>query len=262
MPEEIKVLCVDDEQNVLNSLRRLFMDEDYTVLTASSGKEGISILEREAAQIVISDYRMPSMNGVEFLEEVYKRWPQTVRIVLSGYADASAIVGAINVGHIYKFIPKPWNDEELKVTIKNSIERYYLYKKNLELTQELKAKNEELRGLLEEKSRSLEIRTRSLSIHQSLLDALPVGILGIDNAGMVVMCNAFCLDFCHKGEGLIGNDVCSVIPRPVVEFIEKVKASCRASAYYEHEGAKLRLIGKVVEDQGVILVAVPEDMPA
>ncbi len=73
---------------------------------------------------------MPNMNGVEFLREVRTRWPDTVRIVLSGYADTASIVSAINEGEIYRFIPKPWNDDDLKVTIANAIERYHLLKKN------------------------------------------------------------------------------------------------------------------------------------
>jgi len=130
MNGEIKILCVDDEPNVLNALKRLFLDEPYTILTAASGQEGLEIIEKENVQIIISDYRMPGMNGVDFLKEARKKWPDTVRIVLSGYADTAAIVSAINEGQIYKFVPKPWNDEELKVTISNAIERYHLFKKN------------------------------------------------------------------------------------------------------------------------------------
>ncbi|MGC2064212.1 MAG: response regulator [Thermodesulfovibrionales bacterium] len=194
--EEIRILCVDDEPNVLNALKRLFLDEDYTILTASSGQEGISLLEREQVQLVISDYRMPSMNGVEFLTEVYNRWPDSVRIVLSGYADTASIVSAINDGQVYKFIPKPWNDDELKVTIANSIERYFLFKKNRQLTEELQIRNLELQELndsqqklLREKGALLAMREKILKAHQNILDSIPVGIIGIDRSGMIVMCN-------------------------------------------------------------------------
>jgi two-component system NtrC family sensor kinase len=142
--EEIKVLFVDDEENILNAMRRAFHDENYTILIALSGIEGLKILEREHIQLVISDYRMPTMNGVEFLAEVCKRWPHTVRIVISGYADVSSIVDAINNGQIYKFIPKPWNVDELKAIIANSIEQYLLLKKKEEFVDKLITKNEEL----------------------------------------------------------------------------------------------------------------------
>jgi len=156
MDEEIKILCVDDEQNVLNSLKRLFFDSDYTIFSATSGQEGLKVLEQENVQVVISDYRMPNMNGVEFLKEVCKHWSQTVRIVLSGYADTTSVVEAINEGQIYKFVPKPWNDDELKVTIANAVERYFLVKKNTELNNELREKNEELTRLNKQLMKSLE----------------------------------------------------------------------------------------------------------
>jgi two-component system NtrC family sensor kinase len=156
MDEEIKLLFVDDEQNVINALKRLFLDCDYTIFSATSGQEGLKVLEQENIQIVISDYRMPNMNGVEFLKEVCKHWSQTVRIVLSGYADTTSVVEAINEGQIYKFVPKPWNDDELKVTIANAVETYSLIKKNEELTNELREKNEELTRLNKQLMKSLE----------------------------------------------------------------------------------------------------------
>ena len=95
MEEEIKILCVDDEPNVLHSLRRLFIDETYTFLTAASAEEGLKILTIETVQIIISGYRMPNMNGVEFLREVRTRVPEPVRVILSGFADTASIVSSI-----------------------------------------------------------------------------------------------------------------------------------------------------------------------
>ena len=145
MDEEIKILCVDDEKNVLKSLRRLFMDHDYEILTARSGKEGLEILEEQRdIQLIISDYRMPEMDGVEFLRRAYEYSPETIRIVLSGYADTASVVAAINEGQIYKFIPKPWNDDELKLTIEKALEVFFLKRKNEHLAEKLIAINMEL----------------------------------------------------------------------------------------------------------------------
>jgi len=146
MDEQIRILLVDDEVNVLRALERTFLDEEYELLTASSGSEGLSILrDVSPVQVVVSDYRMPQMNGVDFLREVRRRWPDTVRIVLSGYADTAVVISAINEGEIYKFIAKPWNDDELRIAIINALERYSLNKKNIELTEALSAKIEELK---------------------------------------------------------------------------------------------------------------------
>ncbi len=175
MDEEVTILCVDDEQNVLNSLIRLFIDYDYNILTATSGSEGLEILKKEKVQIVISDYRMPVMNGAEFLKEVVKLQPETVRIVLSGFADTSSILSAINEGDIYKFIPKPWNDEELKVTISNAIEHYYLVRKNEELANILKIKNEELTEINNKLINLLD--EKSLIYYQDSFNKIAIGII-------------------------------------------------------------------------------------
>jgi len=100
----VRILCVDDERNVLRSLERVFLDDDYEVVTAASGEEGLQIMagSGDTFQVVVSDYRMPVMNGVEFLKQVYEQWPDTVRIVLSGYADAGAIVAVPMPGRLWR----------------------------------------------------------------------------------------------------------------------------------------------------------------
>ena len=129
------------------------------------------------------------MNGVEFLSEVRKRWPETVRIVLSGYADTAAIVSAINEGQIYRFVAKPWNDDELRVTVANALERYDLGRKNLELTEELRRKNDELTTLNRDLERRVIERTEALTTQNRLLRSLsdprqpPDGHRGMDPQG-------------------------------------------------------------------------------
>ena len=197
MGEPTRILCIDDEQNVLRSLTRLFLDDPYEILTAPSGAEGLLILDRCGnVPVVVSDYRMPGMNGVEFLSEVRKRWPETVRIVLSGYADTGAIVSAINEGQIYRFVAKPWNDDELRVTVANAIERYDLGRKNLELTEELRRKNDELTALNRDLERRVVERTEALTTQNRLLteslgilDNLPMAVVGMDPQGTVFQCN-------------------------------------------------------------------------
>ena len=197
MGEPIRILCIDDEQNVLRSLTRLFLDDPYEILTAPSGAEGLLILAQSGTvPVVISDYRMPGMNGVEFLSEVRKRWPETVRIVLSGYADTGAIVSAINEGQIYRFVAKPWNDDELRVTVANALERYELGRNNHELTEELRRKNNELTALNRDLERRVAERTGALTTQNRLLteslgilDNLPMAIVGMDPQGTVFQCN-------------------------------------------------------------------------
>jgi response regulator RpfG family c-di-GMP phosphodiesterase len=144
------VLCVDDEQNILSSLRRLFRKESFRVLTASSGPDGLQRLREEEVHVVISDQRMPGMNGTEFLAQVKEEYPDIIRIVLSGYTDVDSITESINKGHIYKFLLKPWNDENLKLEIRQALDQYELLQTNRRLSNTVLEQNETLKKLNED----------------------------------------------------------------------------------------------------------------
>jgi response regulator RpfG family c-di-GMP phosphodiesterase len=125
MPNKSKILFVDDEPFVLDALRRVFQNEDFQVLFASSGLEAIGIMENSSVQMIVSDFRMPGMNGGELLRVVSERWPDSVRVILSGYADIASVVSAINDGQIYKFVTKPWRNEELQEIVRTGVEKYW-----------------------------------------------------------------------------------------------------------------------------------------
>ena len=100
------------------------------MLTASSGEEGLQILEREPVELVVSDHRMAALSGIEFLRQVRERWPQTLRILLTGYADLQMAIDAINKGELYRFLTKPWEDAELRQSIRLGFERMELGREN------------------------------------------------------------------------------------------------------------------------------------
>ena len=114
------LLLVDDEPNILSSLSRLLRREGYTILTAASPLEAFDLLAKHPAQVVISDQRMPEMSGTEFLSRVRQLYPETVRLVLTGYTDLDSVTGAINRGAIYKFLTKPWDDDQLREQIREA----------------------------------------------------------------------------------------------------------------------------------------------
>ena len=143
--ERLKILMVDDEENILSSLKRLFFDENYEVLTATSGIEGLEILKNNEVAAIVSDQKMPEMSGTEFLAKARKISPDSVRIVLTGYADTKIATDAINKGKAYGFLTKPWDDNDLIITIKNAAERYGLVRENTRLTELNKKQNEELK---------------------------------------------------------------------------------------------------------------------
>lgn len=257
--ESIKILCVDDEINVLHALERFFLDDEYEIVIATSGEEGLRILEEEGPfRIVISDYRMPVMNGVEFLKEVYTRWPETIRIVLSGYADAGAIVAAINEGHIYKFIPKPWNEEELRFTVNNSLERYQLQKANRELLTALSRANEELEQKVLERTSDLELRNTAMLFSQLLLNALPVGVVGIDSNGMIAQCNQAALGNMRQLCGdFIGGDISQCSCPELRELVAAAQKEGPQTVEIDIAGRRVRVIGTsftAIGSEAVVLV--------
>jgi type II secretory ATPase GspE/PulE/Tfp pilus assembly ATPase PilB-like protein/FixJ family two-component response regulator len=132
-PQRYSILFVDDEPNVTRALIRVFMEENYLLLTASSGTEALRILERQPVHLIISDFRMPGMNGAELLREVKERRPETIRIMLTGYMDVQSIMGAVNEGAVYKFITKPWNDDDLRITVGLALQQYTLLAENRQL---------------------------------------------------------------------------------------------------------------------------------
>ena len=143
--KKVSVLFVDDEENVLRSLKRLAMDEDYEVLTALSGQEGLEVLKANELAVIVSDQRMPKMSGAEFLERAGELSPDTVKIILTGYADTAAAIDAINKGGAYRYVSKPWNDDDLLSTIRTAVERYRLIMENRYLTELTNRQNEQLK---------------------------------------------------------------------------------------------------------------------
>ena len=139
------ILFVDDEENVLRSLKRLFVSQEYEVLTALSGGEGLAILKEIEVPVIVSDQRMPVMTGAEFLEKSRPLSPDAVRIILTGYADVEAAIGAINRGGAYRYVSKPWNDSDLLRVIKDAFEKYHLVRENQYLTELTTKQNEELK---------------------------------------------------------------------------------------------------------------------
>lgn len=116
MTEKPVLLFVDDEERIVRLLKMMFR-EDYEVYTACSAREALAILETVTVDVVASDQRMPEATGIELLAQVRERWPETVRILLTGYSDLVAIIGAVNEGQVYRFINKPWNQTELRAVI-------------------------------------------------------------------------------------------------------------------------------------------------
>jgi YesN/AraC family two-component response regulator len=261
------LLIVDDEPNVLKSLKRLLLDTDYKILMAESGEEGLKLFEDNEIHVVISDYRMPGMNGVEFLRLVKEKSPDTIRLILSGYADAVAIVEAINEGQVYRFITKPWNDQELLTTVINTFDHYALQKENEKLYGELQGRNKELQEmtvLLEEKvqqrTRDLEIKNRALILAHNILNYLPVGVIGIDSQYAIVYMNESLQRFLEEPVLGLGQDARVIFDGNMLSIIERVlKSQKPCSKKLGYRNNVIAIWSPLPRHEGVIGIFIQEN---
>ncbi len=168
MPSPPRILVVDDEEAILETMTYTFQD-DYEVYTARDARHALELLEKhKPIAAVLTDQRMPHMSGVEFVTEVCKRYPQTVRMVLTGFSDMDAIIQAINDGHVYAYVTKPWEPEQLKQLMKQAVEHYELSVENDRLLRDLH---------------------RAKVFLESVMDELDTGALAVDAVGLIQAAN-------------------------------------------------------------------------
>ena len=147
---KIKVLYVDDEPHNLMSFKATFRQR-YDITTAISAADAIDLLEKHEYHVIITDQRMPNMTGVEFLESILDRFPEPIRLLLTGYADLNAVIDAVNKGKIYHYLSKPWNEEELDATILQAFAIFSDRAAAVDKSQKLEVSNDQLEFLLRQK---------------------------------------------------------------------------------------------------------------
>jgi len=161
-PEKYTILYVDDEPENLSGFKFIFR-RDYKIYLAQSAQEGIDIINNNPIQLVITDQRMPKVTGIEFLERIAAEHPDITRIILTGFADVEAVIQAINKGRVYRYITKPWNKDDLKVTIDNALESYKLRKENRQLISDLREVNQTLEQYTQTLEEKVKKRTEQLA---------------------------------------------------------------------------------------------------
>jgi CheY-like chemotaxis protein len=198
VPERTRILIVDDEEAILETMAFTFED-DYDVVTSVSPRDALAKLEQYApVAVVISDQRMPEMTGVEFLSKVYEKYPNTVRMILTGFADMDATIGAINDGHVYAYVTKPWDQDELKQVVRRAVDHHRLACENQRLLAEVSGANVFL---------------------QSVMDQLDTGALAIDASGVVRAANRAARDYLGLGKDPRGQTLAGVLGAPGLEAI-------------------------------------------
>ena len=167
--EKYSILYIDDEEDNLVVFKAAFR-RYYNIHTATSGQEGLSILQNIPIPLIITDQRMPEMTGIQFLQELPES-PETIRMILTGFSDIEAVIEAINTGKVYRYITKPWDKEDLKITIDKALESFELKKNNRQLVNELKLANEHLEEKVAE--RTATVNKQKEEIENLLLNILP-----------------------------------------------------------------------------------------
>ncbi|MDX1651423.1 MAG: response regulator [Brumimicrobium sp.] len=150
MHKHINVLYIDDERSNLTSFKAAFR-RNFNIFLAESAHDGLDILKNNQIHVILTDQRMPEKTGVEFLSSILEEYPHAIRILVTGYTDMDALVEAVNKGHIFKYISKPWDNEKLKEIIIKAYEVYKLQVETHEINEKLSQANEQLEFMLRQK---------------------------------------------------------------------------------------------------------------
>jgi len=213
------LLLVDDEPNIVSALKRLLRPDGYQILSACSGQQGLDVLASHEVDVIVSDQRMPGMLGADFLRAAKVRHPHTIRIMLSGYTELQSVTAAVNEGAIYKFLTKPWDDDQLRGHIGEAFALKEIADDNERLNLELRTANHELacanrkmEELLRQKQQQIALGESSLNVARELLQFLPLPIIGLDDEGMLAFVNA-AADTLFIGRGaILGGEAAIVLP--------------------------------------------------
>ena len=228
--KKFTILYVDDEEHNLISFKAIFRRE-YEIFTATSGEEGLAIVRNNPIDLIITDQRMPHMTGIQFLERILPEYPDTVRMILTGFSDVEAIIGAINTGRVFRYIGKPWNETELRLAIENARQLSDLMKRN-------KALLTILQQTVEEQEKTLRLFMKYVPesvVEQNLRapeDAIfsgelkTIALLFCDIRGFTPMCE-------------------QLSPREVVSFLNDYYTTM-SDAVKRHNGTVIQYVGDEV----------------
>ncbi len=264
---ERTILLVDDEEHVSAALARLLRRDGYTILRASSGQEGLALLAKNQVGVIIADQRMPGMTGTEFLTKVRERFPDTVRIVLSGYTELNSVTDAINRGAVYKFLTKPWENDLLLANVVEAFQRYEMKRENARLSAALRQANEALISINQELEQRVERKTREvvhnlevLRVSQEMLEVMPLAAIGIDRDGMIVIANQMAHQlFSADGAGLIAEAAEAIIPADLLAWVMSgLHQRDESARSFDLAGSDVRCwcrsLGEFSKSRGTLLV--------
>lgn len=255
------LLLVDDEPNILASLKRLLRSAGYQILTASGGQEGLELLAHNEVDVIVSDQRMPGMTGVEFLRQVKKLHPDTVRIVLSGFTELQSVTDAVNEGAIYKFLTKPWDDAKLREHVEEAFQHKEMADENRRLSLEVRTANHglakanrQLEEVLQQKQQQITRDEITLDIVREALQHVPLPIIGLDEDEVVAFANIAAQALFKDNGFLLGIEAEQIMPQ-VLQALRSVGEGekCTADLNGVRFEVVARSMGKGTQSRGQLI---------
>ncbi len=257
-PPSRTLLLVDDEPNILTSLQRALRRDGYRIIACDDPYKALDTLADQRVDVILADQRMPGMSGVEFLRRAKTLHPETVRIVLSGYIDLQFITDAINEGAIYKFLTKPWDDDQLREQVREAFRSKEVTDENRHLTLALQTANGELQAHVEEQARQARQIETVLDTLQEVLQLIPWPIVGIDEEGMVALSNSAADVRLGGNTPLLGQDADAILPPFLRTWLDTPEVIPERLL---HEGRDYRVIykpmGQHSRSRGTLLALLP-----
>lgn len=223
--QDYNLLIIDDEIEITKSIARQFRKK-YTVFSATSAKEGIAIMEKEHIQVVLSDQRMPDMTGVDFFSVIKDKYPDALKLLLTGYSDIEAVIGAINEGQVFRYVTKPWNPDELDSIVKEAFEKYELITNNRRLMLSLQDSNIRLEEKVMARTSELEMLNSRLSDLNKEKNSY-IGMVAHDLRNPIGIAEAF--------SGILLEDFDTLTKSLQLEYIGLINKSCSFSLNLIHE---------------------------
>jgi response regulator RpfG family c-di-GMP phosphodiesterase len=256
-----RVLLVDDELPILRSLRRLLTMENFLLSEANNAESALQLLQQQPTAVILSDYHLGSMGGVDLLRHARDMSPDTSRILFSGHIDVELLRTAVNGGEVYRFITKPWDDDELVQAVRQGIERWQLLSNNRALreqterqNQQLKHFNAELENMVAVRTTALELRNRALMLSQEVLDGLPVAVIGIAPDGQIALTNQLARTLFPTL--MPGEHPPTQSTTPLWEW-SKTALLGGKSVIYDEEIGPLRVEVVALGERGVVMTVIP-----
>ncbi|GHT91014.1 hypothetical protein AGMMS49545_05980 [Betaproteobacteria bacterium] len=220
------LLLVDEETGVLNALCHLLGQGGYNILSADSGKAGLRILREQTVDVILSEQHMSGMSGDEFLHQAKILQPDSVRMLLTGDQEIQSVARTVNKGSVYKFLTKPWNDEQLRATVAEAFvykglcdHNRHLAQTLAETNQKLFENNQHLQQLLEEKQYRIQLGEKVVKVLHEVTQLVPLPLLGVDDNGMVASANEAAQKLFGAHALLLGGQISTLLSPKLLQHI-------------------------------------------